>query len=249
MILRSKALGVIILVVLFGGIFGSSVLNLWNTQSSKEPARISAGDAAGEYNPEDIRGSHQFSEISEFYNIPLDVLANGFGLPSDVDAATFANKDLESLYGDLLEGDKEIGNGSVKLFVALYTGLPYELPEDDYLPVPAVEILKKHAALSEEEIAFLDAHTIDISEIESQGEEQEQTDTEESHDDEERIIKGITTFADVLDWGVPEDTVVSIISGDVPNPAMTIRDYCDQNNLEFSTVKGELQAEVDKLSP
>ena len=239
--LQSKALGIIILVILFGGIFGSSALGLWKTQSSKVPNRLQVGEAAGEYNPEEIRGSYQFGSVSDLFDIPLDVLSDAFGLPPEVDAAGFRCGDLEMLYGGL-EGDMEIGTGSVKLFVALYAGIPYELPEDDYLPVPAVEILKNHASLMEEQIVFLDAHAIDVSDIQH---EIEFNVEEETHDEGGKVVQGQTTFANLMDWGVPEETIASIIGDEVFNPLSKVRDYCDENGLEFSTIKAALQAEVD----
>ena len=247
MVLRSKALGVIILVIVFGGISGASALNLWKTTSSKVPARIQQGEAVGEYNPADIRGSYQFSDVSRLFEIPLDVLSNAFGLTPEVDAPNLRLGDLESVYGEI--DGKEIGTGAVKLFVALYTGVPYELPDDDYLPGQAVEILKEHASLTEQQIAFLDAHTLDISGVEFQG-SVETSDTEgETHDQGERVIQGKTTFADLLAWGVPKETIAAIIGGEIPSPAMTVRIFCDENGLGFSTIKAALQAKVDNLAP
>ena len=242
--MQSKVLGVIILVIFFGGIFGSTALNLWKTKSLKMPNRIQAGEALGEYNPEDIRGSYQFGNISDYFDIPLGVMSRAFGLPPEVDAASFVCGDLEMLYGELGE-DIEIGTGSVKLFVALYAGIPYELPEDDYLTEEAVVILKNHANLTEEEIAFLDAHAIDISDIEYEIE----IEVEEEVQNNTRFVAGQTTFANLLEWGVSEETISSIIDDDVFNPLTKVRVYCDENGLEFSRIKAALQAEVDKQSP
>ncbi|MEA3350566.1 MAG: hypothetical protein U9Q82_08100 [Chloroflexota bacterium] len=239
--LQSKTLGVIILVVLFGGIFGSSALDLWKTQSSKVPNRLQEGEAVGEYDPEEIRGSYQFGNISGLFDIPLNVMNRAFGLPAGVDAASFRCGDLEMLYGDLGD-DVEIGTGSVKFFVALYSGIPYELPEDDYLPEQAVEILKNHASLTEEQIVFLDAHALDVSDIQHDIEFEVE---EETHDEGGKVVQGQTTFANLLDWGVPEETIASIIGDEVFNPLSKVRDYCDENGLEFSTIKSALQAEVD----
>ena len=172
--IRSKTLGVIIAIVIFGGIMGASALGLWKTVSVRNPARLqlseSVGEIAGEsagtgaYNPADIRGNHRFSEISEMFDIPLETLSRAFALPADVDPATFRNQDFDSIYPEF-GGEQEIGNGSMKWFVALYTGLPFELEDDEedtYLLRPAVDILKSQADLTAEQIAYLDAHTIGI---------------------------------------------------------------------------------------
>lgn len=242
--LRANTLGIITLVIFSGGIFGSTALNLWKTQSLKIPNRIQRGESIGEYNPEDIRGSYQFGNISDYFDIPLDVMARAFGLPPEVNAASFVCGDLEKLYGDLGK-DIEIGTGSVKLFVALYSGIPYELPEDDYLTEEAVEILKNHATLTKEQIAFLDAHAIDVSGIEYDIE----IEVEEEVQNYARFVAGQTTFANLLDWGVSGETISSIIGDDVFNPLTKVRVYCDENGLEFSAIKAALQTEVDKQAP
>jgi len=172
--IRSKALGAIIAIVIFGGIMGATALGLWNTESVRNPAKLqiseSIGNVAGEnvgtgtgtYDPADIRGNHRFGEISEMFAIPLETLSRAFALPATVDPATFQNQDFESIYPEF-DGEQEIGNGSMKWFVALYTGLPFELEDDEedtYLLRPAVDILKSSADLSAEQIAYLDAYTI-----------------------------------------------------------------------------------------
>ena len=240
--LRSKTLGVIILVIFFGGIFGSSALDLWKTQSLKVPNRIQRRETIEEYNPEDIRGSYQFGNISDLFDIPLDVMARAFGLPSEINAAAFVCGDLENLYGELGD-DIEIGTGSVKLFVALYSGIPYELPEDDYLTEEAVEILKSHVKLTSKQIAFLDTHAIDVSGIQHDIVIEVE---EETQDNDARFVAGQTTFANILEWGVSDETISSIIGDEVFNPLTKVRVYCDENGLEFSRIKAALQAEVDK---
>ena len=49
----------------------------------------------------------------------------------------------------------------MRLFVAWYKGLPYELSEDSFLPAPAVQILRDKAELTPEQKAYLDTHTLD----------------------------------------------------------------------------------------
>ncbi|MFA9424532.1 MAG: hypothetical protein ACERLG_13210 [Sedimentibacter sp.] len=157
--INSKTLGVLLIVILFGGIVASSYMNMWITESTKTPDRIEEGVSTGEYDPEDIKGSFSFGEVSELFDIPIEDLAIAFGLPEGTDVANFKNKELETIY----EGQEfEIGNGSVKFFVALYKGLPYELNEDTYLLVNAVEILKEKSNLTNNQIEYLDSHTIDL---------------------------------------------------------------------------------------
>ena len=72
--IRSKTLGAIIAIVIFGRIMGASVLGLWNPQLSRNSVNIQANQGDGTYNPADIRGSHRFSDISELFDIPLEIL-------------------------------------------------------------------------------------------------------------------------------------------------------------------------------
>lgn len=268
--IRSKTLGAIVAIVIFGGIMGASALGLWKTKASRTPSRIQVsesagktdGDAVGEYSPADIRGNHRYAEISEMFDIPLEILSRAFALPADVDPATFKNQDFDSIYPEF-EGEQEIGNGSMKWFVALYTGLPFELEDDEeatYLLRPAVEILKSHADLTGEQIAYLDAHTIEIengagaAEYSLQGDEQQsggETESEAENTErkqDEMVVAGKTTFADLLDWGVPVERIEVIIGGEIPNHLMRVYDYCAENGLSFGVIKADLQSEVDKLS-
>lgn len=157
--IKSSTLGILILVIVFGGIGASSAMNLWITESTKVPDKIEEGQSAGEYDPTDIKGSFTFGEVSELFEIPLEDMAAAFGLPSDVDPSTFKNKDLEVIYADT---ELEIGTGSVRMFVALYKGLPYEYVEEPYLLEDAVLILKDKAELTQEQVEYLELHTVTI---------------------------------------------------------------------------------------
>lgn len=265
--IQSKTLGIIIGIVLFGGIMGASALGLWKTTSDRNSNDFqlnqSMGETAGEnaetgaYLPVDIRGNHRFDEISEIFDIPLETLSHAFALPADIDTASVRSQDFETLY-PAFEGEQELGNGSLKWFVALYTGLPFELEDDEedtYLLRPAVEILKSQADLTTEQIAYLDAYTIEIEyEFEptenNQSEDEPQTsyetETVERKQDELTVARK-TIFADLLDWGVPVDQIEIIIGGEIPNRLVLVYDYCIENGLSFGTIKTELQAEVDKL--
>ena len=265
MSIRSKTLGTIIAIVIFGGILGASAMGLWKTESVRNPNSVqrneSIGEAAredtiiGDYYPTDIRGNHRFGEISEMFNIPLEILTQAFALPSNVDPANFNNQDFESIYPEF-EGEQEIGNGSVKWFVALYTGLPFEFEDDEentYLLRPAVEILKSHANLTAEQIAYLDAYTIEIeieqAEINTAEDDADSDEEETELKQDEMNVAGKTTFADLLAWGVSVEKIETIISGDIPNQLMLIYDYCAENGLPFGQIKAKLQVEVDTLSP
>jgi hypothetical protein len=146
--------------LVLAGILGSWALGWWQTESEKVPQRLeslSETEVAGAYDPADIRGSYTFEEISRFYGVPLEDLADAFTVERDR-AAGFKVKDFETLFPD---PESEVGTSSMKLFVAWYKGLPYELSEDSFLPAPAAAILREKAELSEEQLAYLDAHTLE----------------------------------------------------------------------------------------
>ena len=115
---------------------------------------------------------------------------------------------------------------------------------------PAVNILKNQVNLSQEQIDFLDTHSIDFESGETvsahapAGEKASETD---EHDEDAQLVRGKTTFADLLEWGLSEELIQTIIGGEIPNPLMLVHDYCTEHGIEFSTIKAELQAEVDEL--
>jgi len=249
--LKSNLLGAIVLTVLFGGIALTTALNLWTTETAKVPVKFETGEAAGEYNPDDIRGSYAFGDISELFDIPLEYLATAFGLPADVDAAAFQNKELEEIYGALEEAGTEIGNSSVKLFVALYKGLPYEIDDEIYLPAPAVKILKAQGSLSAEQIAYVDAHSVDLGLAEAapagveQAEAAPQPAATEEHVPEAGQVTGQTTFGDLLAWGLAQETIEEILGGPMPASGTLVKDHVSSLGKPFSEARTQLQAALD----
>lgn len=260
--LTSKPLAVIILIVMFGGILFSSAMGWWQTESTKQAATFNEGEFAGLPNPADIRGSYTFGDVESNFGVPAETIAKAFGAPPEIDPSAYKAKDLETLYADQ---EFEIGTASVRLFVALYTGLPYDLAEEVYLPKRAVEMLKSQATLTNEQIAYLDAHAIAIGPatvsnepepvLSPEGASESQVEApagEETHteaDSTERIIKGKTTFKDLLDWGASQETIETIIGGPMPNPLTNVKTHCDAQGLYFGDIKVAIQVEIDKVAP
>jgi len=248
--MTSKPMAVIILVILFGGIALTTALGWWATETTKEPAKFSDGEAAGEYNPLDIRGSYTFGDISRLFEIPLEDLAAAFQVPAGEDAAGFQVKSLEEQFAAF---PLELGTSSVRLFTAFYTGLPYDLTvEEVYLPDSAVEVLLAKAQLNEEQKAYLAAHTVNTGgqsatpAVEASTESTAAPAVTETHAVEEGKVAGKTTFQDLLDWGVPPEVIEQIMGGIPPTPSTLVKDYCTLKGLSFSEIKLLLQAEVDK---
>jgi hypothetical protein len=175
------------------------------------------------------------------FGVPAEVLAQAFSLNTS-DPAAFPVKDLEALYED---NDVEIGTASVRLFVALYTSLPYDLTlETSFLPESAVQILQTRE-LTAEQNDYLASHTVALDAlpaVETLVETAPQVEEEES----DTFIRGKTTFAEVLSWGVTQEQIEAVLG--LPMPAenlMVIKDFVLENGLDFETVKTELQVLVD----
>lgn len=241
--LKSTHLFIIIFVFIFGGIALSSLTGYWNTTNTKTPGQYPDGRFAGQSDPEDIRGSYSFANISTSFDIPLEDLGQAFGVDPER-YATFECRELESIYAFLKDEGKEIGTSSVRYFVALYNGLPLKLTEIIYLPEQAVDILKEKASLSEAEILSLEKITVILPAP------QEQQNTEntsiDTHDTTSlNTIGGNTTFQQLLSWGVAKEDIEKIISDKMPSPQKNIKDYATEQGIGFGLLKESLQELVD----
>ena len=222
----------LIFAVLFGGIGITMLTGDWATTTEKVPSKYETGESAGEYNPEDIRGSYTFSDVSEAFGIDLSVLYDAFGIPAGTDGSALHTKDIEASYGEA-----EIGNGSVQAFVALYKGLPITLI-DTYLTTRGVAlVLDANPNLTQEQKDYLAQHQIDTSLVEAVIVTEEEDAAEASDTQEEELIKGGATFQQALDAGLTREKIEEIIGGTMPAANMTVRDYCSANGLSFSEIK------------
>ncbi|MZQ98953.1 MAG: hypothetical protein GT601_14900, partial [Acidaminobacter sp.] len=59
------------------------------------------------------------------------------------------------------------------------------------------------------------------------------------------LIKGKTTFREVLDAGVSEADLERALGVEMPNPLTVIKTFCTEQGLDFETVKTALQALVE----
>ena len=260
MTLTSKPLAALVVVILFGGIFFSSALGWWQTESTKEAAKITSGEFAGQANPADIRGSYTFGDVEKNFAVPAAVLAEAFGI-QDSNPAAFAVKGLEGMYST---SGQEIGTSSVRLFVAFYKGMPYDLSTDIYLLESAATILRTRT-LNSEQAAYLAAHTVpnpgaapatSAPQTAPQTVQATQTPSAQptpkagtpSASSTDRTVKGTTTFVDLLGWGVSQATIEKVLGTSMPAAQVTkIKDYCTEKGLNFETIRPALQAEVDKV--
>ena len=256
--LTSKPLAAIIFVIFFGGIALTSALDWFHTTTTKVPVTYTDGEFAGQYNPADIRGSYVFGDIASLFDIPLADLQAAFLLPTGVDPAAYPVKELETQFAD---SGYEIGTESMRLFVAFYKGLPYDLSLDTYLPLEAAAILTSRAAMTPEQSAYLAGHSVDLSQVPLETTAAEiplsspvqidaapqPTASATEHVAVDGSITGKTTFQELLDWGVAPAAIEQVIGAPMPSASLVIKDYLTSKGLEFSTLKGALQAEVDKV--
>ena len=147
-------------MIFFGGIYSSNLAGLWKSEASKNVRTIQNGTSSGEKNPADIKGSFSFADISNNFEIPVKDLQRAFEIKNVDNIEAFRCKDLELYYGENLSN--EIGTGSVKMFVALYKGIEYEIEEETYLPESAVILLKEKGDLSKEKLEYIEAHIVKI---------------------------------------------------------------------------------------
>lgn len=232
----------IFLIILFpAGILTAKFTGVWLTESSKIPATYTSGEFAGEYNPSDIRGSYSFADVEKAFGVPIEIIAEAFGFSGAENPAVLQVKEFEALYKPTDQW--EIGTDSLRLFTALYIGRPHTPEETTALPGPAARILKEKGELSEEELAMVKARTVSLEDFIS-GEAA--AEMPEDHDEgDERLVKGKTTFAEILSWGVSKGEVESALGMDMGPRGTAIRDYCTENEIEFADVKTGLQALVD----
>lgn len=69
------------------------------------------------------------------------------------------------------------------------------------------------------------------------------------HDSADRVVRGMTTFQDLSDWGVAPDALMKVVGGKMGAPDMTVRDWCSGKGIGVGTVKSRIQALVDAAGP
>ncbi len=195
-----------------------------------KPAVFLSGEYEGKYNPADIRGSYTLGSISRYFDISLSVLAEAFHIPVD-EAEMVQNKHYKYIFDGLSGSGKNIGNGSMIVFVSMYTGMPFDIHEPEYLLEPAAKILKELGTLSEEELEYLEKYIVTVEEAAPIP--FNQISFHEDDDDEYKIY-GRTTFGDLLQMGIPEEEISRIIGVPVPDSRISVKDYCVEKGLPFS---------------
>lgn len=239
--IQAKTAGISFIVLMILGLVFFMTTGYWATESSKEPSKYSDGEFAGTSNPDDIRGSYSLEDIHIAFDIPVESLAAAFGLSDEENPRIIQVKIFEDIFG-IIDG-MEIGTGSMRYFVALYKGLPFVVEEGTALPKPAISILRKEGAMTEEELSMATENSVSL-------ESAHETDTtsEVEHDDTVLMeIKGKTMFSELYDWGISVEELETILGMAVGARSMSVRDFCMDNGIEFSTVKDPVQVLLDNM--
>jgi hypothetical protein len=235
--INAKTMGILIFAILIIGIGVSMAAGLWATDSEKIPVKYNDIELQDTYNPADIRGSYEFSEIAKLFEIDLEILFEAFGIPTESMGDNLQTKDLEVIYEN---SGVEIGNESVQIFVALYKGLPIEF-DGSFLPEPAVRIiLEANPKLTEEEKTYLETHTYVLTEPVSVDNLITEGNASEVVSDSEEVISGSSTFQLLLDLGITKAEIEEIIGGPMPLSNKSLKDYCSEEGLSFSDIKTQL---------
>lgn len=230
--LRSPLLALILIAAFALGIGLTIAFNLWKTEGGQTAADLQT--------PADIRGSHLFSLIGEAFGIPLEDLLLGFGITGKSDLQC---KELETIYAGNPDG--EIGTDSVRLFVALYKNLPHDPEADTKLPKPAYGVLKDK--ITPEGLVVLEKHLSaatgpETSAAASSSSEKSQQSAAATED---RSVKGSTTFAQLIAWGILQEQIEKVIGAKIGDTGATVKSLADAQGVEFSTWRIALQALVD----
>jgi len=241
--IKSRHLGPLILAFFVIGIAGTMALNIWNTSGRKEPARYSAGEFAGQYDPSDIRGSYSFADINKAFEVPVEDLAKAFGFTEAADPAALRAKDIEGTYGKMEGG--ELGTDSLRLFVAYYIGRPYTSEEDTLLPGPAVSILKAKTNLTEEQEQGLKEITISLPKVKPSPPEGSAESPTEHQATEEFKMRGKTTFNELLEYGIKKEEIEQILGMPMGREAETVRDFVVDKGMEFSEIKSKFEQLIE----
>ena len=253
----APALAVISPLSIVVGIALGSATGWWRTASSKDPVRFTEGAFAGEANPADMRGSYSLNDVSSAFGISVDLLSRAFHLTDVEEPGEILVKEFAERFGVLRgvdETEREVGTDAMRLFVARYRGLPYE-PESDTGMLPAgVALVAEAGAVGEEALVDLQSRVVELPAItevvtgtdpQEHSEEDLGEEPDPESEAEEILVKGNTTFGELLTWGVAEKDIRAILDGEMGSRGETVRMWSVERGHEFSTLKESLQELVD----
>ncbi|PKL09173.1 MAG: hypothetical protein CVV51_05155 [Spirochaetae bacterium HGW-Spirochaetae-7] len=246
--IKTMPMAIIAVAAMLGGVAIAKSVGYYETTSSKNPVKFKTGEVAGLPNPADIRGSYTWMDIEKAFGVPGVEAAVAFSSPGNALDPADRVSTLEKIYAGILPAGLEIGTGAVRLYVALYTGLPFKAEEGSVLPPGALAILAARPGI---DAASLKRYEIPVSAPAGSTPvvAAPATGTGSGTSSSGRVVVGKTTFGDLYGWGLTE-TQVEATTGFKPGPrTQSVRDAATAAGIEFSTFKTALQALVDKAAP
>jgi hypothetical protein len=221
--IKPMVYGGLVLVVFFGIILGFQAAGFWSISGKVSTSGDQIQPSAGDVNS--IKGWMTLEQITTTFGVPLADLLDQFNLPADTPANT-AIKDLES---DLFSVT------NLRAWLENRTQ-----PQPSATTISSTEEVNQPITPTQMETATeipTPMVTITLSTA---------MPTPAEHITLEKTITGKTTFQELLDWGVPEEVIKKVLSGNMPPASAVIKDYVTGKGMAFSTIKTQLQVEVDK---
>lgn len=240
--IKATTAGLVLPVLFILGILVTSALGYWRTENSKVPSKFTEGIFAGEADPADIRGSYTFTDLEKAFDIPVVTLARAFGFEDSENPGGTQVKILEGTYGE--KDGLEIGTSSMRLFIALYKGLPFETDIDTAIPQTAWNLLNQEGSTDKVTLEEYSSRVVSLKDF---GTYQTSDMSETEHSEEEKAIKGKTTFSELLDWGLNREQINEVLGLEMGEGGVTVRDFCIDKGIEFSTVKNPIQDLLDNM--
>ena len=235
-----------IVIIIGGGIGLASQMGLFQISRSAEPIKLTEDT----YDIADIRGSFTLEEVKTYYQVPPEAIIGAFNLETDSEPSTFQLKDLKEIYQPIeIEGEEHaVETDTVKVFVSLYSDIPYASEETFYLPESAVDYLVMEDKLTQEEEHYWTKHTFNPVFIEPDKESSELEDIKDEPvipEEENKVVSitGRMTIAEIMAIGIDSETFKEITGFDVPeNRTIAIREFFASKDLEFSTFKEKMES-------
>jgi hypothetical protein len=229
-VVSTNKVGLLTAGILVAGILLSVALGLWNTSSSKQPALIKSGDFAGLANPADIRGSYTYRDVLKSFTIPETVILQAFQ-SSSLDERL---GDLETLWASVIPEGMEVGTDSIRLFVSLYTGIPYEAEETTLLPKSAIDVLISEGRNTD---LNFERYTRDAVSLPA-GLATQPVPVQSKEQTTAFAFTGKTTLGELLDAGYAQEDIEAILGPMKKTDA--IKTIAEDQGLNFSDVKAKI---------
>ncbi len=225
-----------IIIIIGGGIFLASELDLYNTTKVRTPRKT----VEGVYDIIDIRGSHNLEEIEKYFKLPASSVIEAFGLRPDTIPEFFQLKDMKEIFVPVeLEGEEYIvETDTVKVFTSLYMKIPYVSDETFYLPEKTVNYLLENDKIFGEEKEYWQGHTFKMEYLDSEYLAASEFTKIVVEETEGFAVKGNTTIQELLDSGVTEEKFEEVTGFKVPDKkSVSLRDFIVEKGFEFGEIK------------